>query len=216
MTDHSVFVIEDDEAVRDAVLTLLRSEGIRSRGFASGADFFDRLPAVDAACVITDVRMPDMDGPEVVRRLAAEKGHAWPVIVITGHAEVPLAVQLMKAGVIDFIEKPFDPRRLIETVRGCMTSLAERRSELEAGRLAEERFATLTPREHQVFDALVEGRSNKEIALMLEISPRTVEIFRAKVMAKMHAENLSALVRLGLARHRSQAASQTPGPPRPP
>jgi two-component system response regulator FixJ len=196
--DYPVFVIDDDEAVRDSLLALLRGQGITARGFVSGADFFERLPQADSACVITDVRMPGMDGSDVVRRLAELKGHAWPVIVITGHAEVPLAVQMMKAGVVDFIEKPFDPHRLIETVQGCQGLLAGRQTEAEAMKGACESLGRLTPRERQVFDALVQGRSNKEIALSLEISPRTVEIFRAKVMAKMKANSLSALVRMGL------------------
>jgi two-component system response regulator FixJ len=198
MTDHSVFVIEDDEAVRDSLLTLLRGEGIKTRGFISGADFFARLPDAESACVITDVRMPDMDGGEVVRLLAEQKGCAWPVIVVTGHAEVPMAVQMMKAGVVDFIEKPFDPVRLLETVQGCLSQIADRNNHQNRARRIEGRVATLTQRELQVFEALVQGRSNKEIALDLGISPRTVEIFRAKVMAKMHAESLSALVRMGL------------------
>jgi two-component system response regulator FixJ len=205
MIDHSVFVIEDDDAVRDSLLTLLRSEGVKARGFVSGADFFDRLPEVDSACVITDVRMPDMDGGEVVRRLAEQKGHAWPVIVITGHAEVPMAVQMMKAGVVDFIEKPFDPIRLIEAVRGCFGLMSDRQNQQEKAQLVEGRLATLTQRESQVFEALVQGKSNKEVAIDLEISPRTVEIFRAKVMTKMQAENLSALVRMGLIRRSSSA-----------
>jgi two-component system response regulator FixJ len=196
--DYPVFVIDDDEAVRDSLLALLRGQGITARGFISGADFFDRLPQADSACVITDVRMPGLDGSDVVRRLAELKGHAWPIIVITGHAEVPLAVQMMKAGVVDFIEKPFDPHRLIETVQGCLGLLAGRRTEAEAMKGAFESLGRLTPRERQVFDALVQGRSNKEIALGLEISPRTVEIFRAKVMTKMKADSLSALVRMGL------------------
>lgn len=196
--DYSVFVIEDDEAVRDSLLALLRGQGITARGFLSGADFFERLPQVDSACVITDVRMPGMDGSDVVRRLTELKGHAWPIIVITGHAEVPLAVQMMKEGVVDFIEKPFDPHRLIETVQGCLGLLAGRQTEAQALKGASDSLGRLTPRERQVFDALVQGRSNKEIALSLEISHRTVEIFRAKVMAKMNAGSLSALVRMGL------------------
>lgn len=194
----SVFVIDDDDAVRDSLLTLLRVQGIRTRGFASGADFFANLPEAASACVITDVRMPDMDGAEVVRRLAELKGHAWPVIVITGHAEVPMAVQMMKAGVIDFIEKPFDPNRLLEAVQGCLGHLSDLSVEREAREATEQRLRQLTPRELQVFRALVEGKSNKQIAIELEISPRTVEIFRAKVMDKMQAPNLSALVRMGL------------------
>ena len=194
----SVFVIDDDDAVRDSLLTLLRVQGIRTRGFASGADFFANLPEAASACVITDVRMPDMDGAEVVRRLAELKGHAWPVIVITGHAEVPMAVQMMKAGVIAFIEKPFDPNRLLEAVQGCLGHLSDLSVEREAREATEQRLRQLTPRELQVFRALVEGKSNKQIAIELEISPRTVEIFRAKVMDKMQAPNLSALVRMGL------------------
>lgn len=198
MTKHSVFVIDDDEAVRDSLLTLLRGHGITARGFTSGADFFDRLPDADVACIITDIRMPDMDGAEVVRRLAEEKGHAWPVIVITGHADVPLAVQMMKSGVVDFIEKPFDPHRLFETLQGCLRLLNDRKAQQEESRLAKDRLKTLTPREAQVFEALIQGKSNKEIGIDLDISPRTVEIFRAKVMTKMQAHSLSALVRMGL------------------
>jgi two-component system response regulator FixJ len=199
MSGITVLIAEDDDAVRDALLVLLRSEGIRARAFASGADLFANLPDAPSACVITDVRMPDMDGSEVVRRLAEAKGSRWPVIVITGHADVPLAVQMMKAGVVDFIEKPFDPIRLLEAVRGCLGHLTERENERETSRLIAERIAQLSQREHQVFRALVEGRSNKEIAADLAISPRTVEIFRAKVMTKMQAASLSALVRMGLA-----------------
>lgn len=196
--DSSVFVIDDDAAVRDSLLTLLRSEGIRTRGFTSGSQFFENLPHTDSACVITDVRMPGIDGAEVVRRVAELKGHDWPVIVITGHAEVPMAVQLMKAGVVDFIEKPFDPRRLIEVVKGCLAHISDSAAQRQALEATLQRLASLTPRELEVFRALVEGSSNKQIALDLEISPRTVEIFRAKVMAKMQADSLSALVRMGL------------------
>lgn len=195
---HSVFVIDDDAAVRDSLLLLLRSEGIRARGFASGADFFANLPEDRSACVITDIRMPGMDGAEVVQRLNALPDRTWPAIVITGHADVPMAVQLMKAGVVDFIEKPFDPNRMIETVKGALNQLENLSARQEQRQEVERKLALLTPREHQVFDALIDGRSNKEIALLLEISPRTVEIFRSKVMDKMQAASLSALVRMGL------------------
>lgn len=195
----STFVIEDDFAVRDALVTLLRAEGVPARGFASGTDFFDRMPPDAVACVVTDLRMPGLDGVEVVRRVAEMKGNAWPIIVITGHGDVAAAVELMKSGVVDFIEKPFDPPRLLEAVHGCLVHLMKeggaRQSRLEAAG----RIAQLSQRENQVFRALVEGRSNKEIAAELSISPRTVEIFRAKVMIKMQANSLSALVRMGLA-----------------
>ena len=195
----STFVIEDDFAVRDALVTLLRAEGVPARGFASGTDFFDRMPTDAVACVVTDLRMPGLDGVEVVRRVAEMKGNAWPIIVITGHGEVAAAVALMKSGVVDFIEKPFDPPRLLEAVHGCLVHLMKeggaRQSRLEAAG----RIAQLSQRENQVFRALVEGRSNKEMAAELSISPRTVEIFRAKVMTKMQANSLSDLVRMGLA-----------------
>ena len=199
MSLHSVFIIDDDAAVRDSLLTLLRGEGIRARGFASGDDFFSALPEDPMACVITDMRMPGMDGAEVVRRVGEKRGAAWPVIVITGHADVPMVVQMMRSGVVDFIEKPFDPPRLIETVRGCLARLTDLNQQQGARAAVELRLARLTPRERQVFDALIHGHSNKAIALDLDISPRTVEVFRAKVMTKMEADSLSALVRLGLA-----------------
>ncbi|MFN3932444.1 MAG: response regulator transcription factor [Brevundimonas sp.] len=198
MSDHSVFVIDDDDDVRDSILCLLRAQGVRARGFVSGVQFFENLPEAPSACVITDVRMPGMDGAEVVRRLRALKGDAWPIVVITGHAEVPLAVQLMKAGVVDYIEKPFEPNRLVEVVRGSfahMDNLLLQRAETDR---AIRRMARLTPREREVFHALVQGRTNKHIANELQISPRTVEIFRARVMEKMEAETLSELIRTGL------------------
>ena len=198
MSDHSVFVIDDDEDVRDALVCLLRAEGIRARAFASGDQFFDKIPDLPSACVITDVRMPGMDGAEVVRRLRELKGDAWSVIVITGHGEVPLAVQLMKAGVIDYIEKPFEPNRLVEVVHGSFTHLDDLLAQKAEADAVARRLAALTPRELEVFRALIQGRTNKHIASDLQISPRTVEIFRAKVMAKMAADSLSALIRAGL------------------
>lgn len=196
MNSPSVFVIEDDFAVRDALIHLLRSEGMRARGFANGAEFFDNLPRDPVACVVTDLRMPEIDGFEVVRRLAELRDGAWPVIVVTGHADVSSAVELMKAGVADFIEKPFEPHRLVETVKGCIDRLRELRTEIDQKTDLDLRLSQLTPRERQVFDALAAGLSNKEIASKLTISPRTVEIFRAKMMLKMGASTLSGLLRM--------------------
>lgn len=198
MTQASVFIIDDDSAMRESLLMLLRGESIRARGFPSATAFLDALPDEKSACVITDLRMPQMEGGELINRLAQLRGSAWPVIVITGHADVPLAVQLMKAGVVDFIEKPFDPNRILEAVRGCLSAIERQGADREAREEASARLSTLTPRERQVFDALIDGKSNKEIALALDISPRTVEIFRAKVMQKMQAASLSMLVRMGL------------------
>lgn len=198
MTPHSVFIVDDDPAMRDALTLMLRGAGFRARAFASADDFLDDLPTDASACVVTDVRMPGVEGPELVRRLKALRGDSWPVIVITGHADVPLAVQLMKAGVSDFIEKPFDPQQILDSVGHCIASLSGLEAERAAREEARRRLASLTNRERQVFDALIDGCSNKEIALRLEISPRTVEIFRAKVMTKMQAPNLSTLVRIGM------------------
>ena len=197
MSDHSVFIIDDDPAVRDALLRVLRGRGVRARGFASGTEFFAALPEDASACVNTDERMPGMGGGEIVRRLA-DLRETWPVIVITGHADVSMAVEMMKAGIVDFIEKPFDPARLVEVVKGCLAQLGDLDARQQARQQTRQRLARLTPRERQVFDALVAGASNKEMALNLKISPRTVEVFRAKVMTKMEADSLSALVRMGL------------------
>lgn len=194
----SVFIIDDDAAMRDSLVTLLRSQGIRCRAFAGGADFFRAMPEDETACIITDLRMPEVDGAEVVRRITAERGPAWPILVITAHADVPVAVSLMKQGVVDFIEKPFEPQRLIESVRGSLARLTEVGHQQRQTALARERFERLTPRESQVLSALIEGQSNKAIAQTLDISPRTVEVFRAKVMQKMEAESLSDLIKTGL------------------
>ena len=198
MTPHSIFIVDDDPAMRDALTLMLRGAGFRARAFVSADDFLGDLPTDASACVVTDVRMPGVEGPELVRRLKALRGDSWPVIVITGHADVPLAVQLMKAGVSDFIEKPFDPQQILDSVGRCIASLSGLEAERAAREEAQGRLASLTNRERQVFDALIDGCSNKEIALRLEISPRTVEIFRAKVMTKMQAANLSSLVRIGM------------------
>lgn len=194
----SIFVIEDDFAVRDALVQLLRAEGLRARGFANGDEFFANLPSDPVACVVTDLRMPGMDGIEVVNRINELHGDAWPVVILTGHGNVSSAVALMKAGVTDFIEKPFEPSRLIETLKGCLNRIRQVDERLKTRALIDRRLSLLTVRERQVFDQLVQGLSNKEIAANLEISPRTVEIFRAKVMTKMEATNLSALVRMSL------------------
>ncbi|GAW41482.1 Transcriptional regulatory protein FixJ [Brevundimonas sp. SH203] len=198
MIAHSVFIVDDDPAMRDALALMLRGAGFQARAFASADDFLRDLPTDADACVVTDVRMPGVEGPELVRRLKALRGDSWRIIVITGHADVPLAVQMMKAGVADFIEKPFDPQHILDSVGRCIASLSGLEAERAARQEMQARADSLTNRERQVFDALIDGCSNKEIALRLEISPRTVEIFRAKVMTKMQAPNLSTLVRIGM------------------
>ena len=198
MNPHSVFIVDDDPAMRDSLVLMLRGAGFRARAFVSADEFLENLPTDKSACIVSDVRMPGVEGPELVRKLKVLRGDTWPVIVITGHADVSLAVQLMKAGVVDFIEKPFDPEQILTCVSRCIASLSSLEADRSARDEARSHLATLTTRERQVFDALIDGCSNKEIALRLEISPRTVEIFRAKVMTKMQAANLSTLVRMGM------------------
>ena len=195
--DAIVHVIDDDEAVRESVEFLLRTSGITARTYDSASAFLGALPTIEPGCVITDVRMPGTSGIDLLRRLA-EMRIKIPVIVITGHGDVPLAVEAMKVGAVDFIEKPFDDELLLGSVRSAL-----KRSQHNTARDAEQaefhaRIATLTNREREVLEGLVAGKPNKVIAFDLAISPRTVEIYRANVMTKMEAASLSELVRMAL------------------
>ena len=196
-----VHVIDDDEALRDSLEFMLDAAGIAARSWDSAIAFLEAVPDLAPGCIVTDVRMPDMTGLELVERLRM-LGRADPIVVITGHADVPLAVEAMKAGVLDFIEKPFDNQRLLAAVR---TALARGAAEAAAPRddaaLRDivERLDSLSTRERQVLDGLVAGHANKVIAYDLDISPRTVEVYRANVMTKMRARSLSELVRLAIA-----------------
>ena len=193
----TAFIVDDDQAARDSLLFLLRSEGITSRAYKSAVDFLAQLEPEHRGCVVTDVRMPGMDGMQLIARLK-EVGCHIPTIVITGHADVPLAVQAMRAGVTDFIEKPFDADAMLAAVRRAfeLTQKADaRESQLQT---VVRRMQTLTERERQVCEAVAAGAPNKLIAAQLAISARTVEIYRANVMAKMQAESLSRLVRMML------------------
>jgi two-component system response regulator FixJ len=195
--DQVVFVVDDDAAVRDSVCALLESAGLRGEPYDSAGAFLAAYGPDRQGCVIADIRMPDMDGlqlqAELVRREAA-----LPVIVVTGHADVPLAVRAMKAGAIDFIEKPFDDQVLIDSVRRALAQAVDAREQSSAAQAATSRIATLSARERQVLELLVAGRANKIIAHELAISPRTVEIHRAHVMEKMAARSLSDLVRAAM------------------
>jgi two-component system response regulator FixJ len=190
-------IIDDDEAMRDSLAFLLEAAGFRAQLFDSATTFLEGLSKLDASCVVTDIRMPGVDGIELLRRLQAG-GHRFPVIVMTGHGDVPIAVEAMKLGAFDFLEKPFDDETLIAAVR---TALRHRASVAEADSEAHdivERIDNLTPRERQVLEGLVAGHSNKAIGRDLSISPRTVEIYRANVMMKMKAASVSELVRLAI------------------
>lgn len=187
--DRLVFIVDDDEAVRDSLELLLESAGHLVKAFEAAADALESCRARLPACIVTDVRMPEMDGLEFQERLAAA-GIQVPVIVMTGHADVPLAVRAMKAGAVDFIEKPFSDDAMLASIASAM----KRRSSAVDPALME-RLDSLTPREREVLELLVVGHPNKVIAHRLDISPRTVEIHRAHVMEKMKAKSLPELVR---------------------
>jgi two-component system response regulator FixJ len=190
-----VYVIDDDEGARESLEFLLDCAGIRTRGFASADDFLRAQPPLDRACVVTDVRMPGTTGVELVGELK-RRAAGLPVIVITGHADVPLAIQAMKAGAADFIEKPFDNDVILAAVRAALADRARHdASDAERDRVRA-LVATLSPREREVLDGIVAGHANKVIAFDLDISARTVEVYRANVMMKMQARSLSELVRM--------------------
>jgi two-component system response regulator FixJ len=195
--DAIVHVIDDDEAVRQSLVFLLRAAGLTAQTYESATAFLSALPAIETGCIITDVRMPGISGIELLRRLG-DMHVRLPVIVMTGHGDVPLAVEAMKSGAVDFLEKPYDDELLLGSVRSALN-----RSQHDAVRDAQQaeveaRLATLTNREREVLDGLVAGKPNKIIAFDLAISPRTVEIYRANVMTKMAAASLSELVRMAL------------------
>ena len=197
MREGVVHVVDDDEAMRHSLLFLLECAGLEAKAYESALAFLDAVSRMERGCIVTDVRMPGMSGIELVGRLR-ELGVPDPVIVITGHGDVPLAVEAMKAGVTDFIEKPFDDEQLLGAVRAAL----DRSRGILAGeserRAVEERLASLSGREREVLDGLVDGKPNKIIAFDLGISARTVEIYRANVMSKMQAKSLSELVRMVL------------------
>jgi two-component system, LuxR family, response regulator FixJ len=195
--DAIVHVIDDDEAVRQSLEFLLRTAGVTARTYDSAAAFLNALPTIETGCVITDVRMPGISGIELLRRLD-ELQVKLPVIVITGHGDVPLAVEAMKSGAIDFFEKPYEDELLLGSVRSALDRSQQNASRDSKQAEVEARLATLTNREREVLQGLVAGKPNKIIAFDLAISPRTVEIYRANVMTKMAAASLSELVRMAL------------------
>jgi two-component system response regulator FixJ len=190
-----VHVIDDDEGVRGSLGFLLDCSGFSTCLYESAIEFLDALPTIEHGCIITDVRMPQMSGMELVTKLKAA-GVPDPVIVITGHADVPMAIQALHAGVWDFIEKPFSDDAILIAVRGALAKHRNRQElEIERGEIGQ-RLATLSARENEVMEGLVEGKANKVIAFDLDISARTVEVYRANVMTKMGARTLSELVRM--------------------
>jgi len=193
----NVFVIDDDDAMRDSLDFLLGSADFHLTLFESAHQFLDALSSADFGCVVSDIRMPGIDGLELLKRLKASHS-ALPVVIMTGHGDVPLAVEAMKLGAADFIEKPFEDDRLIGMIDAALKQ-AEYGARSEA--LTQDivaRIESLSPRERQVMDGLVGGLSNKLIAREYDISPRTIEVYRANVMTKMQAASLSELVRLAI------------------
>jgi len=197
MTDVVVHVIDDDEAVRESLTFLLKASGLGVRTYENATAFLRDDPKTKSGCVVTDVRMPDISGIDLLHRLN-ELSVKLPVIVITGHGDVPLAVEAMKSGAIDFLEKPFDDDALLNAVNAALQHQgADAKREADRSEIIE-KLATLSNRERQVLEGLVAGHPNKTIAFDHGISPRTVEIYRANLMSKMQAGSLSELVRMAL------------------
>lgn len=192
-----VYVIDDDAAMRDSLNFLLESSGFGVTLFENAKDFIDALPGLAFGCVVSDVRMPGIDGIELLKRMKA-RNSPFPILIMTGHGDVPLAVEAMKLGAVDFLEKPFEDDRLITMIETAIRQAEPvARSEAVSQDIAA-RVATLSPRERQVMEGLIAGLSNKLIAREYDISPRTIEVYRANVMTKMQANSLSELVRMAM------------------
>ena len=196
--DKVVHVVDDDDSVRRSVGFMLKTSGYRVRSFASGAEILKESKSLEPGCVLLDIRMPGMDGLEVQEALQSH-GVSLPVIIMTGHGDVPLSVRAMKAGAIDFIEKPFEKDVLITAIESGFAVLKRADSGREKAKDAAVRLQALTPREREVLDGLAQGLPNKTIAYDLGISPRTVEIHRANLMTKLEVRSLSEALRLAFA-----------------
>ena len=197
MSKGNVYVIDDDEAMRDSLHFLLDSSGYQVKPFDSATSFLEALPKLEFGCVVSDVRMPGIDGIELLKRMKAANS-MFPILIMTGHGDVPLAVEAMKLGAVDFLEKPFEDDRLTAMIETAIRQVGPAvKNEAVAHDIAT-RIATLSPRERQVMNGLIAGLSNKLIAREYDISPRTIEVYRANVMTKMQAGSLSELVRLAM------------------
>ena len=195
--DATIFVVDDDESVRDSLQLLLETDGFKVRAYESAVTFLNAECSSARGCIVLDVKMPEMDGLELLDRLKA-RNNQLPVIMVTGHGDVPMAVRAMKIGALDFIEKPFTDDVLLECVSRAIDVCDKNQTHDESVAEINSRISRLTPREHDVLVQLVIGRPNKLIACELGISPRTVEIHRARVMEKMNTRSLSELVRMAI------------------
>jgi two-component system response regulator FixJ len=197
MATSIVHVIDDDDALRDSLAFLLGAAKLEVKTYESAEAFLSALPGVNSGCIITDVRMPNMSGVDLLRKLN-ELEVALPVIVMTGHGDVQLAVEAMKIGAADFIEKPFDDEMLLNAVRAALDRWEDKSREISERSSYVEKLETLSSRERDVLEGLIAGKANKVIAFDLGISPRTVEIYRANVMTKTGANSLPELVRMAM------------------
>jgi two-component system, LuxR family, response regulator FixJ len=198
MTDkQTIVIVDDDSAVRDSMRALIESAGYTVKVYESAKEFL-KEPPPPGSCLITDIRMPEMDGLELQEEIN-KRGMDLPLVVMTGHGDVPLAVRAMKAGALDFVEKPFDDEMMLASVRRALQIGHHQRNRNAEAKAAQDLIAQLTPRERNVLEKLVAGRSNKVAAYELGISPRTIEIHRANIMDKMHARSLSEVVRIAIA-----------------
>lgn len=193
-----VHIVEDDEAMRESLVAVLGDAGYDVRAYSHAGEFLAHDAVTPAACVVSDIRMPGMDGLTLLRRLRAQE-NALPLVLITGHADVAMAVAAMKAGAVDFLEKPFAPESLLAAVEHALKAQSSRTAEQDARHAAAERLKGLTPREREVLACLVAGKSNKEAAAELGLSPRTIEFHRAHIVEKTGAQRVPDLVRLWIA-----------------
>lgn len=197
MTEQVVSIVDDDDAVREALMLLMHSEDIPAQAFASAEEFLDSIEQINPGCLLLDMRMPDMNGQQLFETIK-KMGLKTPVIFLTGHGDVAMAVKAMQAGASDFIEKPFDNIILLQSIRKCLSQCVNITCADDLQREMSDKIALLTKRERQVMALLVEGKQNKMIARELDISTRTVELHRAKIMDKLHAHSLSDIVRIAL------------------
>lgn len=201
-----VHLVDDDEAIRRSVGFMLKTSGFHVRTYESGVDLLKSIPNLEPGCILLDIRMPGMDGLEVQKALS-DKGVTLPVIIMTGHGDVSLAVEAMKAGAVDFIEKPFEKAVLLGAIEQGVEKLKKSAASRDRANQAAVRLQALTPRERDVLEGLAKGLPNKTIAYDLGISPRTVEIHRANLMAKLGVRSLSEALRIAFAAQDSKATS---------
>jgi len=193
----TVFIVDDDAAVRDSLGFLLKSVDIQAQLFTSGDEFLNAYKPDWEGCILLDIRMPGISGMEVQRRLA-EEDCSLPIIFITGHGDIPMAVEAMHLGAHDFVQKPFHDQELLDRIQAALTARRSMQDKAELKRIIQERYNTLTPRETEVMTAVAKGHANKVIAMDLKLSQRTVEIHRARVMGKMQVRSLAELVKLAV------------------